>query len=173
MKVVDDFLSKEDLKKVQHTMLGPDFSWYYNPFIDNYVKPNGAEGKDMFQFTHSFYRSNRPMSEFYDEWFDMLIFPTITGNHLVRIKANLLTKTPEIIENEFHVDITPPKKPLTTAIFYVNTNNGYTKFEDGTKVESVENRLVTFPAKMKHMGTTCTDKNVRIVINFLYMNYDI
>jgi len=51
---------------------------------------------------------------------------------------------------------------------YVNTNNGYTKFEDGTKVESVANRLVTFPANMKHKGTSCTDEKIRVVINFNY-----
>ena len=53
----------------------------------------------------------------------------------------------------------------------MNTNNGYTKFEDGTKVESVANRLVTFPASMMHTGTSCTDKKIRIVINFNYMEY--
>ena len=56
----------------------------------------------------------------------------------------------------------------TTAIYYVNTNNGYTEFEDGSRVESIENRLVTFPSYMKHTGTTCTDQKRRIVINFNY-----
>ena len=42
------------------------------------------------------------------------------------------------------------------------------RFEDGTKVESVGNRLLTFPANMKHMGTSCTDQQFRIVINFNY-----
>jgi len=56
----------------------------------------------------------------------------------------------------------------TTAILYMNTNNGYTKFEDGTKVESVANRMITFPANMKHSGTSCTDEKTRVVINFNY-----
>ena len=59
-------------------------------------------------------------------------------------------------------------KQWTTSIFYVNTNNGYTEFEDGTKVESVENRLVTFSLNMKHRGTSCTDEKTRVVINFNY-----
>ena len=91
-----------------------------------------------------------------------------------RIKANLLTRTSTIVENEFHTDIgTLVKKPeklaqWTTSILYINTNNGYTKFEDGTKVESVANRLLTFPANMKHAGTSCTNERVRVVINFNY-----
>ena len=50
----------------------------------------------------------------------------------------------------------------------MNTNNGYTKFEDGSIVESVANRIVTFPANMKHLGTSCTDEKTRVVINFNY-----
>ena len=59
-------------------------------------------------------------------------------------------------------------KHWTTAIFYLNSNNGYTEFEDGTKVESVANRFVSFPSTLKHRGTSCTDENVRVVINFNY-----
>ena len=55
---------------------------------------------------------------------------------------------------------------ITTAILYVNSNNGYTLFEDGTKVESVENRIVLFDSNLRHTGTTCTEEKVRIVVNF-------
>ena len=101
-----------------------------------------------------------------------------------RIKANLLTKTPNIIENEFHVDMgrvykdgveidssgghKKLLKQSTTSIFYMNTNNGYTKFEDGTKIESVANRMVSFPTNTQHKGTSCTDQKTRVVINFNY-----
>ena len=40
--------------------------------------------------------------------------------------------------------------------------------EDGTKVESIANRMVTFPSNMKHKGTSCTDERTRVVINFNY-----
>jgi hypothetical protein len=52
----------------------------------------------------------------------------------------------------------------------VNTNNGYTKFEDGTKVECVANRLLTFPTNIKHCGASCTDEKTRVVINFNYLD---
>ena len=51
----------------------------------------------------------------------------------------------------------------------MNTNNGYTKFETGEKVESVANRLVTFPNNMMHTGTTCTDEQYRCVMNIDYI----
>ena len=93
---------------------------------------------------------------------------------ILRIKANLLTRTPNIVKNTFHVDIdnlensSETIKQWTTSIFYMNTNNGYTKFEDGTKVESVANRFISFPANLKHTGTSCTDEKTRVVINFNY-----
>ena len=50
----------------------------------------------------------------------------------------------------------------------MNTNNGYTIFEDGAKVESVANRMITFPANVKHKGTSCSDEKTRVNINFNY-----
>ena len=55
-----------------------------------------------------------------------------------------------------------------TAIFYINTNDGWTEFENGDKVESVENRIVIFDSQTKHTGTTCTNAKVRVLINLNY-----
>jgi predicted nuclease of restriction endonuclease-like RecB superfamily len=56
-----------------------------------------------------------------------------------------------------------------TGIYYCNTNNGYTAFEDGDQIESVQNRLVLFPSNMKHSGSTCTDVNSRVAININFI----
>ena len=50
-------------------------------------------------------------------------------------------------------------KQLTTSIFYVNTNNGYTKFEDGSIVESVANRMLIFDSNLgsKKMKNTSVE----------------
>jgi hypothetical protein len=65
-----------------------------------------------------------------------------------------------------------PAKALKhkTAIFYINTNNGYTEFNDGTKVDSVENRMLIFPSKLSHRAVAQTDEDQRIVINFNYFD---
>ena len=52
----------------------------------------------------------------------------------------------------------------------MNTNNGRTDFKDGIKVNSVENRLVVFPSNLEHTIVTCTDKKIRVVINFNYFS---
>ena len=177
MKIIDDFLDQDDFYELQTFMVGPEpaLPWYYNSIIDS------VDDVDKFQFTHLFYTDWVPISSSMKILNPILI--KIDPIKLWRIKANLLTRTSNIVENEFHqdmgrmyqngveIDTSVHEKILsqiTTSIFYVNTNNGYTKFEDGTKVESVANRLVTFPNATMHTGTSCTDEKTRVVINFNY-----
>jgi hypothetical protein len=159
VKIIDNFLSKEIFEKLQNTLLGNNFDWYYNSFVEHPKTPN-----KQFQFIHFFFNNNWRGSNF------NLIEPIINNIKpfsLVRIKANLLTKTENIIANEFHKDFDNVNN-LTTGIFYMNTCNGYTLFKDNTKVESVANRFVSFDSQLEHTGTSCTDENIRVLINFNY-----
>jgi hypothetical protein len=61
-------------------------------------------------------------------------------------------------------------KNSKTGIFYINTNNGYTKFKNKKLIKSEENKLIFFDSSKEHTGTTCTDELFRIVINFVYTN---
>ena len=163
---IDDFLDQKEFDELQTLMMSSNFAWFYNDGIDY-----KNEITDKFQFTHIFYRHDSPHSELHVQL--KFILEKLNPISIYQIKANLLTKTPNIIENTFHSDLEnilpeEKQKQWTTSIFYVNTNNGYTKFEDGTKVESIANRMITFPTNMKHTGTSCTDENTRVVINFNY-----
>ena len=160
MKVQDNFLDKESFNNIQSLMMGNDFDWYYNTVITE-EKFNRKE----FQFTHIFYLDGSPRTSY------SVVDPIVKKINpfcLVRVKANLLTMTPKIKEYDFHTDY-KNKKNLTTAIFYVNTCNGYTLFKDGKKIESVANRLVSFDSGLEHTGTSCSDENIRVVINFNYI----
>ena len=170
IEIKDNFLDQHEFNMLQNNIMGVSFPWYYNSAITVPCSDDLPEEKDKFQFVHVFYENciPGPSAE--------VINPIITNMGpilLWRIKANLLTKTPNIVENDFHVDVfdgeLKVREQLTTSIFYVNTNNGYTKFEDGSKIESVANRLLSFPSNMKHTGTSCTDEKIRIVINFNYL----
>ena len=166
VSIEDDFLNPREFVKWQDFFMSQTLTWQYS---DSVVY---AEANDKFQFFHMFYIEFVPISPFMDTITPIL--NKINPISLWRVKANLHIRTPEIDESVFHVDMadledSPERlKEWTTSIFYVNTNNGYTKFEDGTKVESVANRMITFPSNLKHHGTTCTDEKRRIVINFNY-----
>tara|TARA_B000000557_G_C20776603_1_gene444486 strand:- start:1012 stop:1383 length:372 start_codon:yes stop_codon:yes gene_type:complete len=95
-----------------------------------------------------------------------------------RIKANLETYSgSEPYESEYHVDWENEeniKSNMQAAIYYVNTNNGYTDFKDGEevrKVESVANRMVFFDAELPHRGVSSTDTRYRSVINFNWFTW--
>lgn len=87
---------------------------------------------------------------------------------LMRAKMNMSLKKDKVSRKGFHVDIeTAPQyyEVMNTSIFYFNTTDGPTCFEDGTKVDCVENRLVTFPMGTKHCGCYATNAQRRIVVN--------
>ena len=62
-----------------------------------------------------------------------------------------------------------PTFSFSIIIANINTNNGYTEFENGEKVKSVANRLVMFPSNFEHRGVTQTDEQTRIMINFNFL----
>ena len=47
----------------------------------------------------------------------------------------------------------------------MNTNNGFTLFENGEKVKSVANRLMIFDGLEKHCSVVQTDETARYIIN--------
>jgi len=89
---------------------------------------------------------------------------------LYRCKANLNPREDKNYQlGDYHSDYNLTCK---TAILYINTNNGYTKFKGvDDVVESVENRIVIFDSHLKHVGFTCTDEKTRVLININYVTY--
>ena len=162
MKIIDDFLSPSDFELTQHFFFSEDFTWY---FCDTIAGPNG--GLDQYQFTHTFFSVSKPFQSNYSNFLQPLLLK-LNAKYLLRIKANLRPRTTQGVISPYHTDMNLNQQ---TAIFYLNTNNGYTKFQDDTlqNVQSVENRLLTFDGGLKHCGCSCTDENYRILLNINYI----
>lgn len=163
MKIYKNCLKQEDFLNIKNNLFSVDFPWYWCPQI---TPPHDNK---YFQFIHNFYKNCTISSPFFN-----LVIPileTIKPISILRIKSNLLIKTKKIEEHDLHTDFEINKKTsnVKTAIFYCNTNNGYTKFKDGTIVKSEENKLIEFNVNKEHTGTSCTDEQRRIVINFNYL----
>ena len=164
MEVIDNFLPEDLFNPIQKLMMGTKFPWFYNSGI---LHPNEP---DRFQFAHFFWLSG------HDSMSDHLVvldpclvkLGVVKDGQLVgdlrRIKANLTTQTSFNKNTGFHIDY--PR--MKTSIFYVNTNDGYTEFRDGSKVSSIANRMVIFDSDLEHAGFTCTDEQNRVVVNFNY-----
>ena len=162
-EIIDNFLEADDFYKIRDVLMGPYFEWYFN----DYVVQEKDKGANQYQFIHSFYRYHTPTSNYFEILNPILL--KINASALIAIKANLNPRTENNFEHGYHVDYENSSLGHRTALFYLNTNDGYTLFEDGTKVKSVENRFVSFKTSIKHTGSTCTDKNARVVINFNYI----
>jgi hypothetical protein len=48
------------------------------------------------------------------------------------------------------------------------TCDGFTSLDDGTKIESIENRLLLFDSNKPHASSTCTNAKARFNMNFNY-----
>tara|TARA_B100000963_G_scaffold311907_1_gene289062 strand:+ start:937 stop:1431 length:495 start_codon:yes stop_codon:yes gene_type:complete len=163
MKIIDNLLSEKELELMKTIMMRKqDMPWYYN----DYIASDRADDP-MYYFTHRFYRQLPRGEGEKSNWFYIIepILNNIDHRELIRCKANMYPSTPVITHHDPHVDLEYKHKG---AIFYVNTNNGVTVLEDGTEIESIENRLLLFDSSKKHNSTSCTDAKVRVNINFNY-----
>ncbi len=177
-KIYDNFLEEQDFLNLKNTIATNSFSWHYNEKTlqdetenQSFYRDDKSSAKSNdYQFTHAFYLNYEVNSPFY-----YLVYPLIqkiNPSAVVRIKANLTTKTDRAMVYGFHVDQVNAPSNLKTAVYYVNTTNGPTLFEDGTEIESLENRLVIFDTDLAHSAVSQTDKKARIVINFnFYENF--
>tara|TARA_R100000027_G_C2221510_1_gene86247 strand:- start:65 stop:568 length:504 start_codon:yes stop_codon:yes gene_type:complete len=167
MEVYDDFLPEYQFKNFDTQVLSNDyFPWYYNNGV---VNPFDGKG---YQFTHGVFDLHKggTLSALFPSFKPIL--EKLKVRHLVRIKLNLNPRTFFHNGGGWHVDYTPndPFPHTKTAVFYLNTNNGWTAFKKGGKVKSKSNRIVIFDSSLKHQGVTCTNQNRRVIAN---INYDL
>tara|TARA_Y100000114_G_C11575436_1_gene238485 strand:+ start:38 stop:520 length:483 start_codon:yes stop_codon:yes gene_type:complete len=157
MNIYKNFLDKKTFTNIKEKIMSDHMPWYYNDSVIHQFDKN-------FQFTFTFVTNTEINCS--EEMINIIkpILKKIKYKKLKRVKANLLTQTKDIVEQGFHTDY--PKG--VTSIFYINTCNGYTKFKNGKKIKSEENKLVEFNSNLEHSGSSCTDEKRRIVINFNY-----
>ena len=165
--IQDNFLDSQYCENLKNLFLSNRIGWTYGEVVTDDVYTSDSN-LDNVQFGHMIYDNDSPVSPFYDEFIDFVNkIPVATT---CKIKVNMNPRTHKIIEHGLHTDLPYRCK---TGILYLNTNDGYTIFEDGTKIESVENRFVSFDSNIKHSGTSCTNQQVRLVVNINYFAPDL
>jgi|19_taG_2_1085344.scaffolds.fasta_scaffold65201_2 hypothetical protein len=189
VEIIDNFLEESDFARLQEYIMGNGFDWYYldgvtyppahtnpenEPWWEKLTPEERKIEEDGFLFVNVLYSDNTPNSSDYD-----MLRPALDKLDIMslwRIKVNLLTRTPTHVQYADHVDIFPLENDeranqWRTAVLYINDNNGWTRFADGTTCESVANRLLIFPSHLWHTSVTCTDEKTRVLINFnFYQN---
>jgi hypothetical protein len=160
-QVVDDFLPKKDIETLKKTIMSDNFPWYYQPVV---------EGEDVLNrgnyayFTHLLLNDGIQNSNILNTVLDS-IKPHFEWKMIGRVKCNLYPNSENLIEHRDHVDAQWEHKGL---IISLNTCDGATVLEDGSRIESVENRALFFDPSKPHHSTNCTNDKSRININVNY-----
>ena len=168
-KVIDNFLEQKYFDSLVTHFIDEDgkanliMPWYFGSSI---AYDNVVEDK-LFYMAHLFYDNNAPNSEHYESLFPLL--EKLKVNCLIRIKANLFPNTEILHEHSMHTDY---PYSHSGAILSLNTCDGYTKLKDGTKIDSVANRILFFDSSKEHCSTTTTNVPARININKNYIQVE-
>lgn len=159
MKEIKNFLDKETHSRIKQLFLRSDFGWFYK---DHQVK----EKNDHWYFNHSFFRNGIINSDFYNDDIKKILIK-LKANMCSEVRANLMVRDTKRYTSAFHVD--RPFK-CKTAIYYVNTNDGYTEFEKTKKkIVSEANKILIFNSNLKHRAVSPTNSSFRQVININYV----
>jgi len=164
-KVIDNFLDKHVANRIHDVVHCTDFPYYFH---DHIAHGKEEQSLDRFQFVHAL-KSNKykTTSSFYDQ----LCLPIadkleINFNDVLRCKVNLSMVSKEPYKSGFHIDNDGPHQ---VAIYYVNTNNGYTELITGEQIQCVKNRLLIFDGMIEHRAVKQTNTKTRVNININYV----
>tara|TARA_B100000902_G_scaffold244986_1_gene231961 strand:- start:129 stop:653 length:525 start_codon:yes stop_codon:yes gene_type:complete len=174
MEIIDNFLPKEHFDKLEKIVMGINFPWYYQDQI-----AYKGENKESMEFylSHLIYRDDK---EPYPNSLE-IVWPILQklGSYkpdnkfllrtLARVKVNCYPNQNKFIEHSWHEDFEPNTLPYKACLLSMNTCDGYTKFKDGTKIESVANRALLFDPCISHHSTNTTNQTRRVNININYL----
>ena len=161
-KVIDNFLEEEYFNGL--VSLLEKIPWYY---AEN-VATHTILQKNIFYLYHLLYTDNKPISPHYEKLIPVM--EKLGGECLIRIKGNLYPNTETLHEHPMHQDYSFSH---TAAILSMNTCDGYTKLADGTKIDSIANRLLVSDGSEKHCSTTTTNVPARWNFNFNFLQPNI
>ena len=164
VQIFNNFLDQEVFLEIKKFIMSPRCQWRYVNYI---AHKDGRDNDNDGYFVHSF-KDCHPQT-FEDRYPESPHFPLIVKildkiqyQNILRIRSSLYPRRDVQKSDPFHIDYNFPHR---VCIFYVNTNNGYTMFENGEKIPSVENQLATFDGSEKHCSVVQTDTPARYIVN--------
>lgn len=172
--VIDNFLPKDTFKAIKDICTSQEMAWYRSDGISNNDSTNAIVNPlDNYYFVHLIFLDYTQTSNHFNLVKDA--FTLGMKEHLgqgfrniSRIKINLYPRTEEVQVHPFHSD-SKDQEGLQGALLCINTCDGYTGFEDGTEVDSVENRVIFFDSTKPHHSTSCSNAAYRLNINVNYL----
>jgi hypothetical protein len=160
--VYKDCLPKPHYRVIRDLFLTEKLPWHYNDRV--------VSTEHHFMFTHAFMDNGRVINPHFFEPVRAMLDLIQQKKRFIgvsRIKANLYTNQGRIIEHPAHHDIPPDadvSDKMCIGVYHVNACNGQTVIGDRA-IRFRDNQLILFN-NVSHYGTTQTDTDTRVVINF-------
>lgn len=169
IKVIDNFLSKDELKTLQDLIV---FNLDFPFFLSSHLNNMDTDSTNFWEWygSNSIYKVGEGVDLYmsninlYNMIWSMFA-PRIQHDKLIRIKANFYPHTETVKEHAPHSDY---DFDHAGAVYSLNTCDGYTKIEN-QRVDSIENRIVFFNASKLHNSTTTSNAKGRFNINFNFL----
>ena len=170
LKIIDNFLTDNDFNLLVSNTVGRNDGHQVQFRVVSNVENFGAiEENWSWYMINMLYLKDTPQNEICGKIYEMFVpkFKKLANfKTMIRIKINAYPYTNVVKEHKKHIDF---NYEHIGAVFSLNTCDGYTKFSDGTKVESVANRIVFFDASKYHQSTTTSNAKLRYNINFNFL----
>jgi len=162
MQVTDNFLQKEYYEHLYNIITDTQFPWMYQNRVANHSE-NPEANLNHYYFVHSLFHDYKIESRFYEEFIHL--FKVLDVQFLHRARVLMFVNQGEQHIHDTHID---HKVHCKTALIYMNSNDGFTQFEDGERVESIKNRLLIFDGSVPHSSSTATDTKERMLLSVTY-----
>jgi len=168
IEIVDNFVQKEYFNQLFYYFCQTNFPWNYIPTVaysDSDIRSSTEKDSNLFYMIHTLYMDDKPMSENFEMIEPLLKSDKLKIKSVLRARVLLFPNTSIVHEHPLHTDFDFSHNAI---LLYLNTCDGYTKFSDGTKVDSVANRLVKFDGSVLHSSSTTTNTKARFVLSVNY-----
>ena len=168
MEIIKEFLPEKEFKELYDLITHHDFAWYVTEKVTCDIKSpvRGYERTESKkQLCHTFINDySRSI------YLDRLgtLFERMKVKTVYRVKANLTFNRGKRNIGGWHYDREGAPKGTKSSVLYLNSNNGFTLLEDGTKIYSEANTLVSFDNDILHTGVSQTDTEDRLLLNINY-----
>ena len=168
IKIFDNFLPQdlhEELVKL--TMFSFDVPFYLSQHVSLKGRDDPLIDENWNWYAiHEFYNQDKPTSDHCDRIVQIFADRLTDLKSLMRIKLNFYPHTETMREHGQHRDFGFSHH---AAIYSLNTCDGFTRMCDGSKVDSVANRMMFFDGSILHNSSTTTNAKGRYNINFNYL----
>ena len=157
MKVIDSAIDDDVIDDYMSIITSADFPWFYAQGTPNQSHQHNFNLKHIYVLDDGI--QNSQYQSHLDPFLSVL---NVDKVHRSWVNCDIWDRTNRV--EGMHQD----REIGTTALFYLNTCNGFTLFEGGCKVQSKKGRMAMFPSSKPHSAVRQTNVIRRFTLTIVY-----